>query len=107
MIDITGLREDKRPQSSTIVHALLDRLEAAEAEALEEARLNGMGSEREAALMAKLEVVEKENAKLRAKIERMTKRLRLILEEPENTMSNSKAMREMLRQARLALEESK
>ena len=30
MIDITGLREDKRPQSSTIVHALLDRLEAAE-----------------------------------------------------------------------------
>lgn len=33
MIDITGLREDKRPQSSTIVHALLDRLEAAENDA--------------------------------------------------------------------------
>ena len=32
MIDTTGLREDKRPQSSTIVHALLDRLEAAEKE---------------------------------------------------------------------------
>ena len=32
MTDITGLREDKRPQSSTIVHALLDRLEAAEKE---------------------------------------------------------------------------
>ena len=32
MIDIIGLREDKRPQSSTIVHALLDRLEAAEKE---------------------------------------------------------------------------
>ena len=32
MIDITGLREDKRPQSSAIVHALLDRLEAAEKE---------------------------------------------------------------------------
>ena len=32
MIDITGLREDKRPQSSTIVHALVDRLEAAEKE---------------------------------------------------------------------------
>lgn len=60
MIDITGLREDKRPQSSTIVHALLDRLEAAEAEALEQARLNGMGSEREAALMAKLEAAERE-----------------------------------------------
>jgi len=40
-------------------------------------------------------------------IERMEKHLRLILEEPENTMSNGKAMREMLRQARLALEESK
>lgn len=32
MIDIAGLREDKRPQSSRIVHALLDRLEAAERE---------------------------------------------------------------------------
>ena len=61
MIDITGLRKDKRPQSSTIVHALLDRLEAAESEALEQARLNGMGSEREAALMAKLEAAEKTN----------------------------------------------
>ena len=46
-------------------------------------------------------------AALRARIETMEKRLRLILEEPENTMSNSKAMREMIRQARLALEESK
>mgnify|MGYP000131372059 CR=1 FL=1 len=62
MIDITGLREDKRPQSSTIVHALLDRLEAAEADALEQARLNGMGSEREAALMVKLEAAEKDIA---------------------------------------------
>jgi hypothetical protein len=83
MIDITGLREDKRPQSSTIVHALLDRLEAAESECLEQARLNGMGSEREAALMAKLEAAERERdwhaercedamnecAALRAKIE--------------------------------------
>ena len=34
-------------------------LEAAEAECLEQARLNGMGSEREAALMAKLEAAEK------------------------------------------------
>ena len=79
----------------------------AEFEAVEQARLNGAGGERELALMAKLEVAEKERDALRAKIERMTKRLRLILEEPENTMSNSKAMREMLRQARLALEKSK
>lgn len=106
---------------------MIDRLEAAESDALEQARLNGMGSEREAALMAKLEAAEKtkrdwlranapggwiddlrvEHDALRAKIGRMEKRLRLILEEPENTMSNSKAMREMIRQARLALEESK
>lgn len=38
---------------------LIDRLEAAEADALEQARLNGMGSEREAALMAKLEAAER------------------------------------------------
>lgn len=40
---------------------LLDRLEAAESDALEQARLNGMGSEREAALMAKLQAAEKTN----------------------------------------------
>ena len=34
---------------------LLDRLEAAESECLEQARLNGMGSEREAALMTKID----------------------------------------------------
>ena len=85
MIDITGLREDKRPQSSAIVHALLDRLEAAEADALEQARLNGMGAEREAALLAKLEATEEDRSNflvemgklcaqcdaLRAKIEQM------------------------------------
>ena len=106
---------------------MIERLEAAESECLEQARLSGMGSEREAALLAKLEAAEKtkrdwlranapggwiddlrvEHDALRAKIGRMEKRLRLILEEPENTMSNSKAMREMIRQARLALEESK
>ena len=51
------------------ISELLDRLEAAESELLEEARLNGMGSEREAALMAKLEAAEKERDALRAKIE--------------------------------------
>ena len=48
---------------------ILDRLEVAESEALEQARLNGMGSEREAALLAKLEAAEKERDALRAKIE--------------------------------------
>ena len=63
-----------------------------------------------AATEAAIEMIERgeqETAALRAKVERMTKRLRLIFEEPENTMSNSKALREMVKQARLALEESK
>ena len=58
-------------------------------------------------MIGRLEAAEKERDALRAKIEAMEKRLRLILEEPENTISNSKALREMVRQARLALEESK
>ena len=45
---------------------ILDRLEEAESDALEQARLNGMGSEREAALMARLEAAEKELAELRS-----------------------------------------
>lgn len=42
------------------IEEILDRLEAAEADALEQSRLNGVGSEREAALLAKLEAAEKE-----------------------------------------------
>ena len=45
-----------------VVIEILDRLEAAESEALEQARLNGMGAEREAALLAKLEAAEKDIA---------------------------------------------
>ena len=56
-----------------VISELLDRLEAAEADALEQARLNGMGSEREAALMAKLEAAERERDDLRAKVEQMEK----------------------------------
>lgn len=48
-----------------------------------------------------------ECGRLQAKINATEKRLRLILEEPENTLSNSKALREVIRQAKLALEESK
>jgi len=50
---------------------MVDRLEAAESDALEQARLNGMGASREAALLAKLEAAEKERDTLRAKIEAM------------------------------------
>lgn len=42
--------------------AMIDRLEAAESDALEQARLNGAGASREAALMAKLEAAEKDIA---------------------------------------------
>ena len=55
------------------ISELLDRLEAAESDALEQARLNGMGASREAALMAKLEAAEKERDALRARIEAMEK----------------------------------
>ena len=41
---------------------MIERLEAAESGAIEQARLNDMGSEREAALMAKLDAAEKERA---------------------------------------------
>lgn len=63
-----------------------------------------------AAIYAAVEMIDRgaqETAALRAKVERMTKRLRLILEEPKENMSDSKALREIVRQARLALEESK
>ena len=71
----------------TLLPSLLNRLEVAESDCLEQARLNGMGASREAALMAKLEAAEKErdwNAErledaieeltaLRAHIEKMEK----------------------------------
>lgn len=52
---------------------LLARLESAESEVTEQARLNGVGAERELALMAKLEAAEKECDALKAKIEAMEK----------------------------------
>jgi hypothetical protein len=45
----------------TLLPSLLNRLEVAESDCLEQARLNGMGASREAALMAKLEAAEKEH----------------------------------------------
>ena len=54
---------------------ILDHLEAAESEALEEARLNGMGSEREAALIAKLEAAEKERDDAKAAAENIALKL--------------------------------
>lgn len=53
------------------VAVLLNRLEEAESDTLEQARMNGMGASREVALMAKLEAAEKERDALRARIEEM------------------------------------
>ena len=77
MIDITGLREDKRPQSSTIVHPLLDRLEEAKKDnALKEKlidrlalELNSTSLERDA-LRAK--IAEMEQQEPVAKVESWT-----------------------------------
>lgn len=53
------LQDFQKEANPAAVSEILDRLESAESDALEQARLNGMGSEREAALMAKLEAAEK------------------------------------------------
>lgn len=47
-----------------------DRIEQLEAEVLEQCRINGMGAEREAALMGKVERLEAENAALMEDAER-------------------------------------
>ena len=118
MIDTKELRRTAVdcywPTSPVPINEILDRLEAAEKSDAESiAMYRKARDERDtlrAAVRHEADCVEAAKAEieaLRAKIGRMEKRLRLILEEPENTMSNSKAMREMIKQARLALEESK
>ena len=56
------LQDFQQGVSPAMINELLDRLEEAEADALEQARLNGMGASRESALMAKLEAAEKSDA---------------------------------------------
>lgn len=67
LLNAKGVNEPLREAVKT----LIDRLEAAKSEAIEQARLNGMGAERELALMAKLEAAEKERDALSAKITEM------------------------------------
>ena len=62
MIDINELRRLALDGDFYATSESLDRLEESESDCLEQARLNGMGSEREAALMAKLEAAEKDIA---------------------------------------------
>ena len=65
------LQDFQKEANPAAITELLDRLEGAESDALEQARLNGMGASREAALMAKLEAAERERDALRARIEAM------------------------------------
>ena len=68
MIDINELRQSLGAVRPEEVAVLLNRLEEAESDALEQARMNGMGAERELALMAKLEAAEKERDELRTEL---------------------------------------
>ena len=73
MIDIDALKRDKRPQSSAIVHALLDRLEAAEKECDKLKELNiALYRNSNSQVIHNARLAE-ENYALRAKIEQMEK----------------------------------
>ena len=75
-----------------------------------EKNLSCCQAEREEAASLFLSVKTKLLAEHRAqqdKVGQVMKRLQLIIEEPEKTVSNSHAIREMLRQATLALKEAK
>lgn len=85
---------------------MIERLEAAESDALEQARLNGMGGEREAALMAKLEAAEKERDALRvdkATLQQMLYSIKNRLEAAEKSDAESIAMYRKARDERDAL----
>ena len=108
-----------QPDSRDIGEAIDAAVEMIERLELAESVLKGFGTtaqevecwleryrclEREAeALRARIEAVEKEANKINGRMVEVKKRLQLIVDEPSNTMSNTKAMREMLRQANLAL----
>ena len=71
MIDIDALKRDKRPQSSTLVHALIDRLEAAEKERDKLKELNiALCTKSNSQVIHNARLAE-ENDTLRAKIEAM------------------------------------
>lgn len=73
------------------VSELLDRLEAAESDALEQARLNGMGSSREAALMAKLEAAERDRATFIMEIGNLCTKVEALREQLSKQRSLSQA----------------
>ena len=62
------LQDFQKEANPAVINEILDRLEEAESDCVEQALLLGMGSSREAALMAKLEVAEKERDVLRTAV---------------------------------------
>lgn len=58
-----------REESAKHYLAMRERAERAEADCAEQARLNGMGASREAALLAKLERAEADNARLKEQVD--------------------------------------
>lgn len=62
---LKSLMDGVGPQAADEIERLRDLLESERDEALEQARLLGMGSEREAALMAKLDIASASNGRLR------------------------------------------
>lgn len=62
---LKSLMDGVGPQAADEIERLRDLIESERDEALEQARLLGMGSEREAALMAKLDIASASNGRLR------------------------------------------
>lgn len=100
MIDINELRKDKRPQSSTVVHALIDRLEAAESARRDDYQNWMTALDRNAELLAKLEAAEKERDDVAQQLVQSEQGKRKISEECD-------ALRAMLRAALDVLEDVK
>lgn len=71
---------------------MIDRLEAAESDALEQARMNGMGASREAALMAKLESAERDIALKEMVIDALGSTLNAVANERDALLARIEAM---------------
>jgi hypothetical protein len=67
---VQRLYDESRDNPDSLEWLAANRIEQLEAEVLEQCRINGMGAERELALMAKVERLERENAELRKDAER-------------------------------------
>ena len=112
MIDINELRMVLARHGTSVLNEdeileLLDRLEDAESDTLKQARLNGVSSEREAALMAKLEAVEKERDALRAELDALERHVSMgLIESQAAELTRLRAENRTLRAELDALKEA-